>query len=118
MLRCTNRFALALPPLTKRQTRRLAKFADQLSGTRHFKVPLYPIEDHLAQRVSMTRSDQGMVGKTPGAALPRLRIGRSARERLESGERIRRVRRYHASLVAWLTQDGRYRIGSVLANDR
>jgi hypothetical protein len=28
---------------------RLAKFADQLSGTRHFKVPLYPIEDHLAQ---------------------------------------------------------------------
>jgi hypothetical protein len=34
----------------KRQPAGLVKFAGELSGARHFKLPLYPIEGHLAQR--------------------------------------------------------------------
>jgi hypothetical protein len=49
MLRRNNRLALPLSrPPRRTASRRLAKFADELSGTRHFNVTLYPIEGHLA----------------------------------------------------------------------
>jgi hypothetical protein len=48
MLHRNNRFACAVHLGIKRQAWRLAKFAVELSGTRHFKVPLCPIEGHLA----------------------------------------------------------------------
>jgi hypothetical protein len=48
MLHCSNRFACAALLGTKRQAWRLAKYAGELSGKRHFKVPLYPIEGQLA----------------------------------------------------------------------
>jgi hypothetical protein len=48
MLRRNITLPLRLPPGKKRQARRLVKFAEELSGTRHFNVSLYPIEGHLA----------------------------------------------------------------------
>jgi hypothetical protein len=48
MLHRNNYVARTVLRGTNRQPRRLAKFADELSGARHFKVPLYPIEGHLA----------------------------------------------------------------------
>jgi hypothetical protein len=48
MLHRNNRFARAILPGTARWPCRLMKFAGELSGTRHFNVPLYPIEGHLA----------------------------------------------------------------------
>jgi hypothetical protein len=52
MLHRNNWFVCAVFRGTKRQAGRLAIFADELSGTRHFKVTLYPIEGDLAQRGS------------------------------------------------------------------
>jgi hypothetical protein len=49
MLHRNNQFACAVLRGTNRWAWRLAKFADQLSGTRHFKALLYTIEGHLAQ---------------------------------------------------------------------
>jgi hypothetical protein len=42
----------------------------------------------------------------------------SSKKGWKSGGRIKCTQRYNASLVAWLTHDGRYRIGTVTANDR
>jgi hypothetical protein len=69
MLHCNNCFARAFLLGTQRQARRLAKFADELSGTRHFKVPLYPIEGHLNTARGPT---DGMADKRQGAALSRI----------------------------------------------
>jgi hypothetical protein len=38
--------AARFSPRRGTQARHLAKFADELSGTRHFKLSLYPMEGH------------------------------------------------------------------------
>jgi hypothetical protein len=49
MLQRNNSLAAApSSPAPNANSWRLTKFADELSGARHFKVPLYPIEGHLA----------------------------------------------------------------------
>jgi hypothetical protein len=49
--------AAASSSLPKRHSCRLTKFADELSGARHFKVPLYPIEGHLASAAARGPTD-------------------------------------------------------------
>jgi hypothetical protein len=72
MLRRTM-FAPAVLFGTKRRVRRLTKFAGKLSGTRHFNVPLYPIEDHLAQPARAWMDSDG--DRRQGVALSRIGFG-------------------------------------------
>jgi hypothetical protein len=53
-----------------------------------------------------------------GAALPRSVYPISAGKAGKAGGRVKCVPRHNASFVEWLTGDGRYRIGTVIANDR
>jgi hypothetical protein len=100
MLRRSNPFARAILPAQDAGRYRLTKFAGELSGARHFNVPLYPIESHLAQ-----------FGSWP--AKRRRRKYRVRRYRAPD-----RVHSVSDTLVEWLTPDGRYKVGTVTANDR
>jgi hypothetical protein len=57
----------------------------------------------------------GVADRRQGAAFPRIVDPVSAEK---AGGRVRCVLRHNASFVEWLTGDGRYRIGTVTANDR
>jgi hypothetical protein len=60
----------------------------------------------------------GMADRRQGAALPRIVQPASAGKAGKAGGHVKCVLRHNASFVEWLTGDGRYRIGTVTANDR